>query len=1350
MRDQMQRVEPLLRGEDRPDLIRDETLVDLFRTTATRLPGAPALSLLGSGESGLTYGELDRLASRVAAGLVARGVGRGQPVGLWMQRSVDMHVAILGILKAGAAYIPFDPEAPSDRVRRCLLDCGARFVVSHGEMGEATAALGAEILDLAHLAAETGPEPVVPPRPDDIAYVIYTSGSTGEPKGIPVRHRNVCHYVRAVNELLGMARSDVVLQQASLAFDLSIEEFFVPYLVGASVKVARSEDVRDIDRLPALLEREKVTVIDAVPTLLQMLERMPATVRLAIVGGEACPEALVARIAGNGCRLVNTYGPTETTVVATGIDLVPGEPVTIGRPLANMAAYVVDETLMPVAPGAVGELLIGGPGVAGSYLSRPELTAAKFIANPYDPESRRFPLLYRTGDAVRLDAEGRLEFHGRIDAQVKIRGYRIELGEIETVISQQPGVRVAAVTPTAHGGGNPVLVAHVVAEPGTDLAMLRGALAAGLPDYMLPTFWQMHDDLPRLASGKVDRKALAALPIAAPGGRTEQEAPSSVTEAHVVRAARDVLGLPVIDLDADLFNELGMHSLLAARLVSELRKLPHLSGVSLQDVYQTRSARRLSSLLDARAREMGAERADLGFTPPPFARRFLCGLAQAAALPFIIAIVTAQWIGLLLASIYLVRDDASLWAEVLMLCLIYVGLNLGAKALVIALKWLLVGRTKPGVYPLWGSYYFRIWLLQRLVHLTAHKFLQGSPLMRIYLRALGADIGRDAIVHEFEEGAIDLVRIGKRASLGAKVRLANVEVIGDKVHVGTIDIGDDVAVGNGCVIGGGTVIGAGAELGDLTAIPAGARIGVGERWDGAPARHVGNADASHLPPHPEIGRVRRGLQTLGYFLTYNVVMMVGLLPIFPAFYILAHIDAMTFGDRDKVVPWEWVLFLAWPAALALVFASMAVLIVMRWVLLPRRVKPGRHSIHSGFYFRKWAVSLATESMLETLNSLYATVFMRNWYRLMGSKVGRGTEISANFSGRYDLVTLGENNFIGDEAIFGDEEVRGGWMTLDTVRTEDRCFFGNLSVVAKGSVIESDALLGVKSRMPESLHMRAGETWFGSPAFLVPNRQKVQLSANWTYQPPPHMRLARVFFEALHTSFPTAVLISVAYITADVIEFPINDGRWLAAAGVFLAAGVLVSLIMALVSVLAKWVFMGVYKPIQKPMWSWWAMRTEAVSVLYGGLSSKVMMDYVRGTPFLPWMFRLYGTKVGRGAWINCTDLTEFDCVTIGDYAVINMHAVAQTHLYEDRVMKVGCIEIGRGATLGSGSLVLYDTSIGEFAQIDPLTVVMKGEQIPPHTRWAGAPCQRVTTAPASPPAEAHGDSWPSAGTEAVA
>jgi non-ribosomal peptide synthetase-like protein len=1314
-------------GLELPNLLREETLGDIFKASAAQNPGKLALSLIGTSEQ-LSYVKLDRLSDKVAAQLVLRGVRRGDFVGLWLKRSLDLHVALLGILKAGAAYIPFDAEAPADRVASCLADCGARLLLSHEAMALETAKLSSPVEVLETLLADgrDGPAPASA-GPDDPAYAIYTSGSTGKPKGIVINHRNICHYLRAGNEALGFRETDVVLQQASVAFDLSLEEIFVPYLVGATLKVATMDTVKQTDRLPEIIEAEGITVIDTVPTLLSMFERDVASLRVIVLGGEACPPALVERFAKPGRFLFNTYGPTETTVVATYTELKPGDPVTIGKPIANYTAYVVDENMQLLAPGQTGELVVGGPGVAKGYINLPDMTAKKFVANPFDPASKRDPILYRTGDAVSLDPQGRFAFHGRIDDQVKIRGYRIELGEIESLIADEPGVRTAAVAVHQHPTAGDTLVAHVVAgEEKFDVEGAKKALAGKVPPYMVPPVWQVHETLPRLASGKVDRKALAVMPISMAVEQGEQEEPRTPTEAKLLAAAKSVLGLPVVNFDSDFFTDLGGHSLIAARFVSELRKNPALASIALQDMYSLRTLRKIGEALDGRAQ---AGKVDISFDPPPLLRRFLCGLGQLIAIPFIIAIVTAQWMGLLLSSIYLVRDETPLIVEVATLCSIYVALNLGAKLVVVVMKWLVIGRTKPGVYPMWGWYYYRLWLLSRIVHLTQHKFLQGTPLMRIYLRALGAKVGQDAIINEFEEGAIDLISFGARCSMGSKVKLANVEVVGNLVYVGRIEIGADAHVGNGCVIGHNVKLGEGVALGDLTAIAPGAVVGDFERWDGTPAKKIGMVDKASLPEHPELSPKARFWQTVGYFFAYNLIMMIGLLPIFPAFYVLYNIDNWTSGDVDYVIPWQMVPLYAWPAALALVFVSMGVAIVMRWVLLPDRVQPGSYSIFSGFYFRKWMLGVMIESMLETLNSLYATLFMRNWYRLMGCKLGRGTEISSNFAGRYDLIEMGENNFIGDQTIFGDEDIHRGWMILKRVKTGDRVFFGNNCVVAQGSVIEDDALIGVKSRMPDGLHVKAGETWFGSPAIKLPNRQKVVLSGNWTYEPPMHMLYGRLLFEAMHTSFPTAVLITIAYITADMIAIPIDKGEYGTALGIFMAAGIINSFIMYFFSMGFKWLLMGVYKPIMKPMWSWWAMRTEAVAVFYGGLSSKVLLEYLRGTPFLPWLLRPYGMKVGKGVYINSTDITEFDCIKIGDFSAINMQAEIQTHLYEDRVMKVGRIDIGKGVTVGSGTTILYDTKIEDWVQVGPLSLLMKGETLPTSTVWSGSPTQPMPVNP---------------------
>jgi len=617
-------------------------------------------------------------------------------------------------------------------------------------------------------------------------------------------------------------------------------------------------------------------------------------------------------------------------------------------------------------------------------------------------------------------------------------------------------------------------------------------------------------------------------------------------------------------------------------------------------------------------------------------------------------------------------------------------------------------------------YYYRLWFVRRLVQVTTLKFLQGSPLMSLYLRALGAKIGKDAVISEFEAGAIDLLTIGDYASTGTKSRFANVTVVGNEGIVGPVEIGRGSTIGNGCALGPNTRVGEGAELADLTAIREGMSIPAFERWDGSPAKKVGTAPSFDELTPPHAGAARRAAQLAVYAVGYVIVVMLGLVPIFPAFYVLYNLDSLWTGESDFEVAWSNLPFLAWPTAVALIVVSMAIVVALRWVILPK-VKPGVYSIHSWFYVRKWLLGLVIEVTLETLNSLFATIYMRNWYRLMGCKIGKGSEISTNLAGRYDLVEIGENNFVGDEASLGDEEVQRGWMTLKRVRTGNRVFLGNDSIIAQGAELADDTLVGVKSKLPDSLKTEPQSIWFGSPAIEFPTRQRVQALAGQTYHPPKSYLLFRAIFETIHTAIPTALFIVCGYITADVISGPLESGDWLTALGIFLAAGLVIAALLVVVAATVKWVIMGVYKPTVQPMWSWWAMRTEAVAVLYGGLVGKASLEFLRGTPFLPWALRLFGTRIGKGVWMDCTDVTEFDCITIGDFSVLNDFAVLQTHLYEDRVMKVGRIRVGRGVSIGAATTVLYDTEVGDFAQIAPLTVVMKGDRLPGHSEWEGAP-----------------------------
>ncbi|MGE5503679.1 MAG: Pls/PosA family non-ribosomal peptide synthetase, partial [Actinomycetota bacterium] len=691
-------------------------------------------------------------------------------------------------------------------------------------------------------------------------------------------------------------------------------------------------------------------------------------------------------------------------------------------------------------------------------------------------------------------------------------------------------------------------------------------------------------------------------------------------------------------------------------------------------------------------------------------------------LPVVLGLATAPWQGVFDSYMLLTGDYATFNTQMATQLATYSVINLGTAAVAIAGKWLVLGRTRPGRYPLWGVYYFRWWLAGRLIGLVHIKWLQDSPLMPAFLRLLGAKVGTDAIIGEVEAGAYDLVTIGRGATVGSRTRFANAEVVGDQLVIGPAEVGAFAGIGNSCVLGHGAVVGEGAELEDLTVLAPNARVGAYERWDGSPASKVGQIDPATLESPAEAGPARRGALAVLYALALVVLPPVSLIPIFPAFYLFDRIADFI----GRFVAYDYLYYLpvvAWPTAMALIAVTVLLIALVRWLVLPS-VKPGVYSVHSGFYFRKWIVALSTELTLETLSSLYATVYMRAWYRLMGAKIGKDAEISTNLAGRYDLVDIGEKCFIADEVVLGDEVIRRGWMTLEPVRTGARVFVGNEAVVPPGTDIPDDSLIGIKSKPPENAEMAGGGIWFGSPPIKLPVRQQFgDVGANWTFEPPRWRRVWRAVFEAFAVSLPTMLFITFGTLAVEVLSPAVLARDYVLVTIQFLGASVAISTALMLTSAAVKWLMMGVYKPTVKPMWSWWALRTEAVAVMYWGMAGKVLLDHLRGTPFLPWALRLFGTRFGAGVYMDTTDITEFDCVRVGSYAAINAAAALQTHLYEDRVMKVGRVEIGDGVTVGSCATVLYDTRVGDFARVGPLTIVMKGEELPAHTAWQGAPAQ---------------------------
>jgi amino acid adenylation domain-containing protein len=589
---------PLMGAEERHQVLvewnqteveypKEMTVHRLFEEQAKRTPDAVAVELEGEG---LTYEELHRRSNRLARYLQGLGVGPEVLVGLCVERSLNMVVALLGILKAGGAYLPLDPAYPAERLRHMLEDSDAalvmtdRAVASSVSMSSARTVVFDTLWDAIAEQSDESLESVVAPH--SLAYVIYTSGSAGRPKGVEIEHRSLANYARYIGELYALRPGDRCLQFASLSFDASAGEIFSTLSSGATLVLRTEEMIATAAAFFAKCREWKLTAVDLPTSYWHELIAsasaeslaLPESLRLVVFGGEkAFPDRLAQwqERAAEGVRFLNGYGPSEATVAATFWELSVGglksgsRTVPIGRPIANARTYVLDETLQPVAAGILGELYIGGVGLARGYRKRPDLTTERFIQDPFRGGGER---LYRTGDRVRYRSDGNLEYFGRADEQVKLRGFRVEPGEVETALRAHPAVREAAVVLKGEAA-HQRLVAYLVQREGeTPLATdLRSFLKRTLPDFMIPAAFVTLAALPLTPNGKVDRKALPELGGARPGLERKYVAPRDLVEIKLARLWQRVLNLDRVGMQDDFF-ELGGHSLLAVRLLFEVEK----------------------------------------------------------------------------------------------------------------------------------------------------------------------------------------------------------------------------------------------------------------------------------------------------------------------------------------------------------------------------------------------------------------------------------------------------------------------------------------------------------------------------------------------------------------------------------------------------------------------------------------------------------------------------------------------------------------------------------------------------------------------------------------------------------
>jgi non-ribosomal peptide synthetase-like protein len=1323
----------VLHGPHQPELLRHEILADLLESSARRAPDQ--LALVTAARS-LSYGELDALADLAASRLIDSGIRPGHIVGLWMPRGFDLLIMQAAIAKAGAAWLPVDEDTPVERLLVCMDDAHSPALVTSERMRERLGAI-AQPVHMAESLLAPAPDSYVLQRRGEVAgdapaYVIYTSGSTGKPKGILIDQRSICHFLRSENAVLGVRADDRVYQGFSVAFDMSFEEIWISYMVGATLWLGPKETAGDPEALPRLLLENKVTVLHAVPTLLALFAEDVPSLRIINLGGEMCPETVVERFSRPGRQMFNTYGPTEATVSASLARLEPGKLITIGTPLPNYGLLVIstetDKGLQILPRGDTGELCIVGPGLSAGYLGRPDLTAEKFLANPWasGPDD---PRLYRTGDLARIEPDGQVVCLGRTDDQVKIRGFRVELGEIEAVLAQQEGIGTTAVL-LRKDDGIDRLVAYLVPAAGASAeqlhpSTLRRALAERLPPYMVPSRFEQLHVMPRLTSGKIDRKALKALALSAP--LPSDPADSDVAETpgeEVLFAALGVLfpGQP-LRRELDFFSDLGGHSFFAARLATALRADPRFAHVTVRDIYQHRQLGAIASSLDQAA---GTTVMEPDWTPPSSTKRWLCGLAQLATVPVLVTLRMAQWLAPFFTYHFYTGDPGDSVPRAILASIgVFLLATLAEFVFAIVGKRLIGPKLQAGSYPLWGVTYFRWWLADRLVEAAPVYLLAGSSLYAWWLRLLGARIGRDVIIGSMTLRVPELITFGDNVSIGNGVNFENARVERGRLILGPITLEDDACVSSYAVLEGNTRVGRRGHLEGQSALADGAAVPDGRIWSGSPARDAGAFDPSTLPPRPVASRAR--LAGEGLFFMFGILLVTTLffMPVFPSFVLIDWFDergALPGFHQNSI--WGQLaryFVLALPASAVLIALTMLVSAGIRWGFMPR-LQPGRSAVHSNTYCQKWLVSHIQESSLNVLHGIYATVFAPFWYRLLGAKVGRDAEISTALGVVPDMLTLGDETFIADAVMLGDEQIDGGWMTMEATVVSNRSFVGNGSYIPDGTVLPEGVLVGVHTHAPANERMTGGDTWLGSPPIHLPAREQVSgYPEHLTYRPSSMRRLGRTLVEAFRIVAPHAVVIAVGYtVVLDLMPLA-GAGRWGEVIWDMALIGLAYGVGNYLFVLAFKWLLLGRYKKRADPMWTPFVWLSEGVTNMYEGIAVPNFMRYLRGTPWLPLAFNLLGCRIGRGVYMDTTDITEFDCVTIGDHSELNALACPQTHLFEDRVMKIDRVDIGSKVYIGPRSAVLYSARVGDNARIGPLTLVMKGEHIPAATAWDGLP-----------------------------
>lgn len=1273
------------------------------------------------GRKRYTYIEVERNANKLANYLKQQqGLQPEDKVVILLSRRAEVYIAMLGVLKCGAAYIPLDPEIPAERVNFIMDDAHAKLIITDNEILQR---IGGELHaytlynidrrpDLVDDMPDSKPT-VENRRPDNLCYMIYTSGTTGKPKGVLLMHKNAVTYVHGAQKIYPINSKDRALQGFSVSFDASVEEIWLPLSVGATLVVGTFDIMRSGEQFSSILSGLDITFLSCAPTLLSMAKEDIPSLQILIFGGEVCPKDIATRWCKPGRTVYNTYGPTEATVIATYSVLHPGQEVTIGKALDGYEVLLVDADLNPINEvDKEGEILIGGECVARGYLNREDLTAKKFIeTDRYIGKRQRY---YRTGDLAKYNADKEFVFIGRADAQVKVRGFRVELAEIEGLLMQNEAIQAAAVTlyaPTQQ------LTAYVVVVPSKqiDREAIANQFRQLLPYYMIPSTLDEIEKLPMTTSQKIDRKRLPAphTPLSFSSDKPII-APTTPLQKTMVEIIAHNIHRDDISMDDHFFNDLGGHSLLAAVVVSQMRRHQMFENMSVADVYKYPILSDLARELEKKRPKEDEKEEVRDIYKVPTWKYYLCSFAQGVALVFLNLLFGLEWLGpFFIYSYYYVADYGilnSMFISLFAYFLILPSLTLFS----IVFKWMVLGRIKPGKYKLWGSYYFRFWIVGKVTAICPVVYFTGTSIMNWFLRLMGAHIGNNCYINTSAVDVFDLLTLGNNVNICTDTHLRGYTIEDGWLKIGSIQLGDDSFVGTRCCLAQNSKMGINSSVEDLTLVPEGCTIPDNERWGGSPARHLGsNTHESTLP-------IWSFKYTLLSLVCVFIIPLVTMIAFFPGMLLVAHINYVS-----SIWNFAWVtLFIG----VSFVVLLTVIIALFKWLLLGN-IKEGRYKVNSLFYYKKWFFDQLMKLSLQVIGTLYTTLYLQKWFKLLGVKMGKRVEISTVEFISPDLLVTGDECFLADSVSVGASYVRHGYIEIAKTYIGNRTFVGNSAVLSPGDKLGDDVLVGVLSKMKkDNLPAPNGTNWFGSPAVFLPRRDvNHEFSSERTYKPSRKLFCYRYFIEFFRVVLPSTFFILMAGIiteAASYLQIEKDLGElilWFPL--LYIGASIIGTFIMAVF----KWIVIGRYKPQNKPLWSGFVWRSELVTGLYENFLVLFFLNILTGTPFIKYPLRLLGCKIGKRTCLFTTQITEFDLMHVGNYVALNDNCTMQTHLFEDRVMKMSTVTLNENCSVGGMSVVLYDSKMEKDAILDPLSVLMKNETLPAENRFIGAPAEKVLT-----------------------